>query len=696
MSGRLTIPCPVCGAENLFEDEDRGGQIECASHGGPIDIPLKEAKLAKPASLSSSTVTVSASSFLVRADSAHENRTAATPLAAPRVTAGRELWQVSVNPRSAGPLPLRNCPMTDGQGRLVAALQDVVVCLVEAAAGVRVVWEYSTGGFVPGSPGVAPDGSLRVHSSDGRLHGLSPEGQPLWPPVQVREPPGWSSPLVDQEGTTWLCAQAGGVIRVDAAGQTTPRPYFRSPTKFNCTGVLLGGMLVVGGEDQFVHAINLQGARGAETWDQRANCGRTGWFINSAIALASGPIFVVASRDQHLYGFAPDGSELWKTKIPGQVLGSPVVDGADRVFVGLSRSESGSTPQGAVACFDIAHRQWLWEVSAEEPVESTPVVGSDGIVYFGDNAGWVRAVNAAGQPLWQVCTGRPVRSAGTIVSSGHVVFGDDAGRLFAIQCDSSSLAGGWPKFLGPAVWSAPTAIFDEASRHSLDPTRAVVRVLFDCSEEPSATSDTKPTRTETPPVTLPPSPTIPRPQPPIPPPPPPARVPVAAPIRVAAVPPEPVAIPLPEPVSVPPTPPTLSPTVAPPSVAEVAPLQSTAPQPAPGRLVSVVDYRTGADLLPMRPYPWPLVRTGQLEQRALFLNNDGSGNLFVTVSCAGRGVTVSPTGRLRIPPGRQKFVVLGIEPAADEWLLVEFQTPDSRPGKRCIVRIQRTGSPPPT
>src|SRR5712691_8279870 len=89
----------------------------------------------------------------------------------------REVWRVCVTAISGRSLPLRNVPITDGQGRLVAAIQDVVVALVASPKDVWIAWEYLTGGFIPGSPAVAADGSLRVHSCDRRLHGLSAAGE---------------------------------------------------------------------------------------------------------------------------------------------------------------------------------------------------------------------------------------------------------------------------------------------------------------------------------------------------------------------------------------------------------------------------------------------------------------------------------------------------------------------------------------
>lgn len=585
-------------------------------------------------------------------------------------TASRGVWCLSVSPRTGAPLPQRSCVVSDGRGWLVATIQDSVVCLAENPGGAGIVWEYSTGGPIVGSAAAASDGSLRVHSSDGHLHGLAADGSPLWTPVEIREPLNWTSPLVDASGNTWICAFAGGLIKIDAAGKKSPRPYLRSPVKFDCQGVLHDGKLIIGGEDQFVHAIDLCGERGAEIWNQDASRGRTNWFINSAVALASGPTFVVASRDGNLYGFSVEGEEVWKAEMPGQLLGSPVVDEADRIFVGLCRTEKGASSPGALACFDIRRRQWIWEVSAPGAVESTPVIGSDGTVYFGDNAGCIQAVSAAGKRLWETWVGAAVRSSGTIVSEGHVVFGDDEGRLFALCCDSPRLSRGWPTALGPSLWNVAEEALTVARPFSPEGVRARIQSPFEYQDVPLAT-----VTAASPPQTT---------------------VPAASPPSVAAT--LPAVVPSMPPLAAVNAPvPALTSSAAARSVNVPTLDNAVEPQPSPvtplvGRLASVVDFRTGAELPTGRAYPWNLPRTALSEQRPLCLTNPGPGDLVVTVSCTGGGITVSPVGQLRIRPGRRKFVVLRFEPNGDEWLLVDFRTSDARPGRRHCIRIRRSNS----
>ena len=89
-----------------------------------------------------------------------------------------------------------------------------------------------------------------------------------------------------------------------------------------------------------------------------------------------------------------------------------------------------------------------WEYRAQGAVESTPVIGSDGIIYFGDNAGVVHAVNRDGRPEWTQSVGSAVRSSGTIPIPGRVVFGTDEGQVVALLCSSEGIPQrGWPKYM---------------------------------------------------------------------------------------------------------------------------------------------------------------------------------------------------------------------------------------------------------
>jgi len=343
--------------------------------------------------------------------------------------------------------PLRGCPAVDPAGRVFVAVGNRLAMFVAQGDCHQRQWEYSLGGVIHGSPVVGPEGNVRVHCADGYLHTLNANGERVHEPVAVGEPLGYASPAVDSEGNTWISAYAGGLIKVDAAGRVGDRPFFRTRQKFDCPGLIHKGVYYVGCMNHYVFAISLEGERGRNLWNHSQGEGQTGWYVNAAPALVGETTLLVASGDEHLYAFSLDGQRIWRTRMPGMMLGSPVLDRDHTVYVGISQSRRGQDNRGMLVSLDPVSHQIKWQHEVDAPVESTPVIGDDGLIYFGDNDGNVHAVDQQGQAVWVEPLGVPVRSAGAILAKERLAFGLDDGMLVVLKCSSPGLrAGGWPKF----------------------------------------------------------------------------------------------------------------------------------------------------------------------------------------------------------------------------------------------------------
>ena len=337
--------------------------------------------------------------------------------------------------------PLCNAPAVDANGRIYLHIHDRLVALEERNGCPVVLWEYVTGGRAPGPVVLGQDGNLRLHCSDGCLHCVNPAGKQVWPPVPVGQPLGYAAPVVDDQGNTFLSVFDGGLIRVDPDGRVPKSGrYFRSRQKFNSGGVIRGGVLYIGAEDGHLFAVQLGDEKGAGLWNHVAGQGRTGWYIHCRPAITEDGVIVVAGRDECLYGFAPDGSSLWKTPMSGQMLGSPVLDRNGHIYVGIGQWQRGRQPQGLLVCSDGNSHKVRWEYRAAGPVESTPVVGDD-MIYFGDNAGLIHAVDFSGRAAWTAQLDAPVRSTGTIFAPHRLAFGLDNETLVVLDCSAS----GWAK-----------------------------------------------------------------------------------------------------------------------------------------------------------------------------------------------------------------------------------------------------------
>lgn len=345
---------------------------------------------------------------------------------------------------------MRGCPAVDGEGNLFVAIDNRLLMFSPGAT--TPTWEYATAGAIPRSPILGPDGLVRVHSSDGFLHIVDVAGNAAFAPVRVGNALGWAVPVVDRRNDTWICLSDGGLQRVDARGATTTRPYFRTRRRFDSTGLIFGDDLFVGCEDNHLYAVPLTASTGANRWADGQELGRCGCPINGAVALGPGPTLLVAGQDDVLHAFGLDGAPRWSVPLPGQALGSPIVDERGNVYLGLAQTPRNQTPRGMFIAVDAATHQIKWRVATDAPIEATPVLGDDGTVYFGDNDGRIHAVDAQGRKLWDGFVGAAVRSAGTIFGAGLLGFGLDDGSFVVLKVESRQVAaGGWPKLHGPTL-----------------------------------------------------------------------------------------------------------------------------------------------------------------------------------------------------------------------------------------------------
>jgi outer membrane protein assembly factor BamB len=228
----------------------------------------------------------------------------------------------------------------------------------------------------------------------------------------------------------------------------TPQ-FFRSRKKFDSPAALLDGVLYVGSELGYMLAIDVAGERGASKWHQGGDHGYVGFVRSAPIVTApvlnGEKVLIVAGQDECLYGVATTGVLAWRSQLQGQILASPVADRNGHIYVGLSQSPRGMALRGVLACIDGNSHKVRWEYRTGAPVESTPAIGDDDLIYFGDNEGVVHAVDFSGKVQWTADVGSPVRSAGTFLAPHRLAFGLDNDSLVVLDCSSGGLAAeGWP------------------------------------------------------------------------------------------------------------------------------------------------------------------------------------------------------------------------------------------------------------
>lgn len=85
----------------------------------------------------------------------------------------------------------------------------------------------------------------------------------------------------------------------------------------------------------------------------------------------------------------------------------PVIDRHGQIYAGVGLFPRGRKSRGSLVCVDGNSHKIRWERTAAGAVESTPAIGDDDAIYFGDNAGVIHAVDFLGNVLWTAAVGSP-------------------------------------------------------------------------------------------------------------------------------------------------------------------------------------------------------------------------------------------------------------------------------------------------
>ena len=145
--------------------------------------------------------------------------------------------------------------------------------------------------------------------------------------------------------------------------------------------------------------------------------------------------------DHHLYKINPQGKLLWKFKTGGWLRSSPVIDSQGNVYFGSHDFTFYSlTPEG----------QLRWKYKGTAPFNASPLIDSRERIYAGDSSGLILAFSSKGEVLWSDKTADFVRTPFSLLNSQKVLAaGSIDGSILFYSIDSPlSTKAWWPRFLG--------------------------------------------------------------------------------------------------------------------------------------------------------------------------------------------------------------------------------------------------------
>lgn len=331
------------------------------------------------------------------------------------------------------------------------------------------LWRYALGlAEVRSTPAVAPDGSITVLVEEQRITGgfistavvrVSSAGALVWRrelgiPAGTVEI-GLSAPAIGSDGSVYVAS--------DSLYALNPNGTIRWSRFF--TGEALRASAAIGGDGTIYFA-----SRNIPLTAMHPDSGRVLWerplgtqdhvFASPAIG-ADGTIYV-ATDECRLYAVSSAGAELWMFNAATSgstcaMRSSPAIGADGTIYVGTVDR----TPRPVLfAVRPTGALRWTYTPSgmpidvavSEFDIYSSPVIGNDGVVYFGQEFGRVYAVDGlAGSERWVVKTLTSVAwSSPVLTLSGRILINDVQGRMYSITTESAGLQGNspWPRYRG--------------------------------------------------------------------------------------------------------------------------------------------------------------------------------------------------------------------------------------------------------
>jgi outer membrane protein assembly factor BamB len=329
-------------------------------------------------------------------------------------------------------------------------------------------WQFDNpGGAVKSSPAVDPgNGTIYVGSNDNKLYAINPNGTQKWAFTTGGDV--LSSPAVGSDGTIYVGSNDNRVYAIDPGG-TEKWQFVTGGDVRSSPAIASDGTIYIGSNDGFMYAL-----------DPTTGAQKPGWPFNTGAPLSlghpgigpDGAIYFTALNT--VYARYPDGSIKWTV-----VLGpSP---GSDNDYMPGVDPNTGTVytdvPGNAVAALNPANGSEIWRVGVRSDVDSTPIVGPDGTIYFGtdDDAFALFAVTSGGAVRWEFTTGDDVDTSPALSPDASVVYAvSNDGNVYAVDT-----ATGEEKWSFAIVTSTADSPANVTSSPAVDPNTGIIYVGSD-------------------------------------------------------------------------------------------------------------------------------------------------------------------------------------------------------------------------
>ena len=153
----------------------------------------------------------------------------------------------------------------------------------------------------------------------------------------------------------------------------------------------------------------------------------------------------------YFYAIYSNGTLKWQTKLgEGSVQSTPAIDDNGIIYIGTMWADG-----NYVYALNSSSGDVKWQYYTGDHVDSSPTIGADGTIYFGDWSGYIHALHPDGTVKWKYHTGSIITGSPAIGPDGTVYIGSHDNSLYAFYPDNGTVkwrfyTGGWVR-VSPCV-----------------------------------------------------------------------------------------------------------------------------------------------------------------------------------------------------------------------------------------------------
>ncbi len=307
---------------------------------------------------------------------------------------------------------------------------------------------YSTGGAIHSSPVIDSDGTVYFGSDDGYLYAMHPDLSGYkWryetPGEAIR-----STPAIDTNGNIYFGSNDNYFYSLDSNGNFRWRHLLANLYNVVHPAVIGDDQKIYIGAGSNFYAFNPDGSI---AWQLTAPT--IAGDISTGAALRDSIVYFGTTNDHYLYAVC-NGVVLWKKPLPRGINSTPTLKG-DTIFFALNDGKLYAIRDTGEGYKD------LWAVRIDPPKSgwsdvyySSPAVGFDHTIYVGTPFNHLVAVYPDGEIKWKFKVHGKVWSSPVVDSNGIIYFGSHDDTLYALEDLGSCAQVVWKFGTGGSIRSA--------------------------------------------------------------------------------------------------------------------------------------------------------------------------------------------------------------------------------------------------